>query len=122
MGVATLNSTVFASIAVAVTSAQAAAIAPDASGLFSASTVYTTSSAVTGTPSCQVAPSRIVNVQVLPLASVVHDEARSGSYVLPGPRRTRPLKIRPTRVRSDRLRATSGHDRGGGARQRLPGR
>ena len=61
------------------TSAQAPAIAPDAAGSLSASTVNTTSWAVTGSPSCQVASSRILNVQVLPLASVVHDSARSGS-------------------------------------------
>ena len=79
MGVATVSFTVLGSMAVAVTSAQAPAIAPDAAGSFSASTVNTTSWAVTGSPSCQVASSRILNVQVLPLASVVHDAARSGS-------------------------------------------
>ena len=79
MGVSSVISTVRGSIAVAVTSAHAPAMAPEASGLLSASTVYTTSSAVTGTPSCQVASSRIVKVQVLPLASVVQDSARSGS-------------------------------------------
>ncbi len=79
IGVATSSLTVRGSTAVAVTSAHAPAMAPAASGFFSASTVYTTSSAVTGSPSCHTASSRSVNVQVLPLSSVVHDSARSGS-------------------------------------------
>ena len=74
-----MKRTVRASIAVAVTSAQEPAAPPAASGLCSASTVYTTSSAVTGAPSCQVASARIVTVQVVPSSSVVHDSARSGS-------------------------------------------
>ena len=78
MGVPRVRRTVLASIASTVTSAQAAAPAPAASGLLSASTVYTTSSAVTGSPSCQTASSRIVNVHVFPVSSLDQDDARSG--------------------------------------------
>ena len=78
MGVPSVSRTVFSSTASTVTSAQAAAPAPAASGLLSASIVNTTSSAVTGSPSCQTASSRIVNVHVFPVSSVDQDDARSG--------------------------------------------
>ena len=54
IGVPRVSRTVLLSTASTVTSAQAAAPAPAASGLLSASTVNTTSSAVTGSPSCHV--------------------------------------------------------------------
>ncbi len=69
IGVPSVRATVFSSSASTVTSAQAAAPAPAASGLLSASIVYTTSAAVTGSPSCHTASSRILNVQTLPLSS-----------------------------------------------------
>ena len=97
-----------ASTAVAVTSAQDAAMPPDAAGSFSASTVYTTSAAVTSAPSCHLASGRMVTVHDVPAALTVHAAARSGSSVSPGPSLTRPLKMRPTRVRSERVRAVTG--------------
>ncbi len=54
------------------------------------------------------ASSRILKVQTLPLASEVHDSARSGWYVVPAPSLTSPENTRPTSVRSARLRAVTG--------------
>ena len=77
MGVASVNRTVWSSRAVTATSAHAADMAPAASGLLRASTVYTTSAAVTGVPSCHVASSRMVNVQSWPSGDISQDRARS---------------------------------------------
>jgi hypothetical protein len=48
------------------------------------------------------------NVQVLPSSDSLYEAARSGSSVLSGPMRIRPLNTRPTSERSARLRAESG--------------
>ena len=108
MGVPRTSRTVLLSTASTVTSAQAAAPAPAASGLLSASTVNTTSSAVTGSPSCQTASSRMVKVHVFPVSSLDQEDARSGWYDVPGPSRTRPENTSPTSMRSARLRAVTG--------------
>ena len=107
-GVVSRKVTVLSSTAVASTSAHDELRPPDAAGSLSAPTVYRTSAAVTGTPSCHVASSRMWNVQVLPSSDSFHDSARSGSIVFRGPIRTRPLNTSPTSDRSARLRAEIG--------------
>ena len=70
--------------------------------------VKTTSSAVTGSPSCQRASGRSVNVHDLPVSSVVQRAARSGISMPSGPSLTRPENARATRSRSAWVRAASG--------------
>ena len=67
-----------------------------------------TSSAVTGSPSCQRASSRSWKVQIAPVASTDQRSARSGTSVPFGPFRTSPEKTSATRSRSAWVRAVSG--------------
>src|SRR5688500_4058784 len=77
-------------------------------GSWSVSMVKTTSSLVTGSPSCQRASSRRSTVHVRPLASTDQRSARSGTMVPAGPLRSRPEKSNATRSRSTCVRAVNG--------------
>jgi hypothetical protein len=95
-------------LAAAWTSFHDEAPGPVYAGSWSVSIVKTTSSAVTGDPSCQRASGRISTVQLLPVFSTDQRSARSGTIVPSGPLRTRPGKSNATRSRSAWVRAVSG--------------
>jgi hypothetical protein len=77
-------------------------VAPDPvyDGSFSTPTVNSTSCAVTGSPSCQVASRRSSKVYDDPASPTLQLSARSGTYVPSDPRRTSPENVRATRTRS----------------------
>ncbi len=110
-GVSSVKTTRCGPLALTVTSFHEVDEGPVYDGSWSVSIVNSTSSLVTGWPSCQRASSRRSTVQVLPLLSTDQRSARSGTIVPSGPLRMRPENSRATRSRSTWVRAVSGDDR-----------
>src|SRR6476646_8764941 len=107
-GVLSVNVTVVGDTAATVTSFHDPAAGPVYAGSWRVSIVNTTSSDVTGSPSCQRASSRSSTVHVRPVGSTDQVFARSGTTVPPGPLRMSPEKMSATRSRSAWLRAVRG--------------
>src|SRR5688500_6888703 len=95
-------------LALTVTSLHDVDEGPVYAGSCNVSIVNSTSSLVTGWPSCQRASARRSTVQVLPLASTDQRSARSGTIVPFGPLRSRPENSSATRSRSTWVSAVRG--------------